>query len=63
MGLVKTDSLYNLKEIFDEDKIIYDNKKKFEYSFLMTNNNSIQKYMVNSEVKTLLCDPYVKEDE
>jgi len=63
MGLIKTDSLYNLKEIFGEDKIIYDNNKKFEYSFLMTNNNSVQKYMVNSEVKTLLCDPYVKEDE
>ncbi len=60
MGLLKTDSLNLLEEIFDENISIYDNEKKFEFSYLIAEDNSSSKYIVNSEVKTLLCDPFQK---
>ena len=47
----------NLSEVFDEEKIIIDNGKKFEYSFLLNNPRCITAF----EVKTITCDPFVKE--
>lgn len=63
MGLLKTESLRLLVNIYDENVSIYDNGKKFEYSYLMADLNLCPKYIVNSEVKTLLCDPFKKENE
>lgn len=62
MGLLKTDLLNLLIEIFDENTSIYDNGKKFEFSYLINADDLTSKYIVNSEVKTLLCDPFEKED-
>ena len=47
----------NLSEIFDEEKAIIDNGKKFEYSFLLNNPRCIAAF----EVKTITCDPFIKE--
>ena len=48
----------NLSEIFDEEKAIIDNGKKFEYSFLLNNPRCIAAF----EVKTITCDPFIKKD-
>lgn len=47
----------NLSEIFDEEKAIIDNGKKFEYSFLLNNPRCVAAF----EVKTITCDPFIKE--
>ena len=61
IGLIKTNSVDMLQQIFDESISIYDNGKKFEYSFLLRDIDSNKEYIVNSEVKTLTCDPFIKE--
>ena len=60
VGLIKNNSFDKIENIFDENNIVYDNDKKFEFSVLL--NNVLDKtVLINSEVKTLLCDPFEKE--
>lgn len=60
VGLIKNDSFDKIENIFDENNIVYDNDKKFEFSVLL--NNVLDKtVLINWEVKTLLCDPFEKE--
>lgn len=58
-GFIKTNSLDLIKELYDEEFLIYDNDKKFEYSLLFycEGNN----YVITSEVKAITCDPFFKE--
>lgn len=60
--LIESDSIAMIQEIYDEDFVVYDNNKRFEYSFLLNTSHSSQKRIVTSEIKTLTCDPFVKED-
>lgn len=57
-GLIKSNALNSLIHIYDEDVAIFDNGKKFEFSFLISGCFNC---LVTSEVKTLTCDPFVKE--
>lgn len=62
ISLIGNDSIDMVQEIYDEEFVIYDNSKKFEYSFLLNTPNSHKKRILTSEIKTLICDPFVKED-
>lgn len=55
---IKEKNTISLSEIFDEDKAIIDNGKKFEYSFLF----NYPKCIVSFEVKAITCDPFSKEE-
>lgn len=61
ISLVENNSIEMLKKIYDEDFEVYDNGKKFEYSFLLNTSNTNSKRIIASEIKTLTCDPFVKE--
>ena len=61
IGLLETNFL-SLETIFDENLEVYDNNKKFEFSFLLSIAQTHLKLLINSEVKTLLCDPFQKEN-
>ena len=61
VNLVKTNSQKMLLDIYDEEIAIYDNDKKFEYSLLMSDDDNGDDFVVVSEVKTITCDPFVKE--
>ena len=48
-----------ISNVFGEEKTIIDNGKKFEYAFFIDNPRCIAAF----EVKTLTCDPFIKEEE
>ena len=50
--------LCELKTVFDEKKVLINNNKLFEYSFLLNKPECITAF----EVKALTCDSFVKED-
>lgn len=54
---VLVDNYDKYQEIFYEPNGIIDNEKKLEYSLV----NEKEQYIVNFEVKTMLCDPLIKE--
>lgn len=60
VGLAKTNSQKMLLDIYDEEIAIYDNDKKFEYSFLMRDDDG-NDFVVAAEVKAITCDPFTKE--
>lgn len=59
MGLIESDKINLLVDIYNENTKIYDNGKKFEFSFLLSDFNNC---LVTSEVKAITCDPFVKEN-
>lgn len=63
ISLIENDSIELLRNIYDEEFAVYDNGKKFEYSFLLNlcSKNS-KRIIITSEIKTITCDPFVKED-
>jgi len=61
VSLIENNSIDNLLKILDENICVYDNNKKFEYSLLLKDLESNENILINSEVKTLLCDPFTKE--
>lgn len=52
------DNLGKYVNIIYEPDRIFDNDKKLEYSLI----NKAEQYIVNFEVKTMLCDPFIKEN-
>ena len=62
ISLIENNGVDLLQNIYDEEFAVYDNGKKFEYSFLLNIPNENSKKIITSEVKTLTCDPFVKED-
>lgn len=54
---ILVDNYDKYEKIFYEPSGIINNNKKLEYSLI----NEKEKYMVNFEVKTMLCDPFIKE--
>lgn len=61
ISLIENDSLDLLQNIYDEAFAVYDNGKKFEYTFLLNLAEINCKKIITSEIKTLTCDPFVKE--
>lgn len=59
-GLIKSDALNILVDVFDENMSIFDNGKKFEFSFLMS---GFADCLIASEVKAITCDPFEKEEQ
>lgn len=57
-GLIQSNSIDLLKEIYDESKQVFDNGKKFEYSLLIS---GFANCLMASEVKAITCDPFKKE--
>lgn len=55
---VLIDNLDKFRTVLYEPSGIFDNNKKLEYSLV----NEKEHYMVNFEVKTMLCDPFIKEN-
>lgn len=62
ISFMENDSIDLLQNIYDEEFAVYDNGKKFEYSFLLNTSDANCKRIITSEIKTLTCDPFVKED-
>jgi len=59
-GLIKSNALNILVDIYDENKQLFNNDKKFEFSFLLS---GFADCLVASEVKAITCDPFEKEDQ
>ena len=59
IGIVEQDRPNNFKTVLYEPDNIIENDKKLEYSLLFDNNQNGD--LINFEVKTLTCDPFMKE--
>jgi hypothetical protein len=58
-GIIQSDKIDSIVDIYDETKQVFDNAKKFEYSFLIS---GFANCLMASEVKAITCDPFDKED-
>ncbi len=59
-GLINSDAIDILVDVFDENMPIFDNQKKFEFSFLLS---GFADCLIASEVKAITCDPFEKEEQ
>ena len=60
-SLIESNAIDMLVEILGEDTPIYDNGKRFEYSFVFNDLNESKNLVITSEIKTITCDPFKKE--